>query len=486
MIFIPRPSSIKYDNLHFENLSAPTGQAPPTGEPLNSSRLSLTWRSPAQPNGPVPPQYQVIRSHAAFFYPPINSIEGAHFPGRGFYKLSDTVIPQGIQTQIEFWFQTRFLHGLIIFMASDTQDDYLAVELRDGKPWFIFDCQHGAAEITVNDPSAVFNDGNWHYVQIDRNRRIGEITVDKKYRGRGESPEGATYIDQNTGVYVGGVEQGFDIQKSKIVRSVHSLNYTMSFIGCLKELRLQNKLINFDNALEKTNVEAIMNGCPLYEPQGFYLKGGGYLSLKKNVFTAHTIYSISFDFKTFYTSGILMFVHGDQSYLTVSLKSGNVRVLYRTSCCRGNITLTPRTPVCNGRWHSIALANFGTSLLTISIDGIVNTTSPVSGLNSMSELYFGGLPVGSNAAQKAGSIGLRTDSTFGGCFRNVKTPDAVDLLTDVSSMVNIDLSGCPSNNPVNGTSVTGCYNATSELVYSGTDQATVDRNLASFTGIVYT
>ena len=426
----------------------------------------------------------MIRSHAVFYYPPVNSVEGAHFPGLGYYKLSNTALPQGLETHIEFWFRTRFLHGLIMFLASNTQDDFLAVELRDGMPWFIFDCQSGTAEISVNDPTTVlpFNDGNWHYVQINRVRRNGDITVDRKYKGQGQSPYGASYIDQNTGVYIGGVEPTLNIQKAKILKNVHSLNYSMNFIGCLKELRLQNKIINFDNAVEKINVEPLMNGCPLDYTRGFYLKGGGYISLKKNVFMAHTIYSISFDFRTFYTSGILMFVHGDVSYLTVSLDSGNVRVIYRTSCCIGNITLSPRRPVCDGTWHSISLSNFGTKLFTISIDGVVNTTSPVADLNTMSELYFGGLPVASNAAQKADSIGLNIDTTFGGCFRNIKTPDSVDFLTDVSLMVNVDLSGCPSNNPVNGTSRTGCYNGTTELVYVGTEQNMVDVDLASFTG----
>lgn len=475
---------ILYDNGYFENLLAPAGQAPPTGTPLNSSHLTLSWEPPSQPNGPVPPEYHVIRSHAAFYYPPINSIEGAQFPGLGYYKLNSTAIPPGIETQIQFWFRTRFPHGLIIFLASNTQDDFLAVELRDGMPWFIFDLQAGTAEISVNDPTPAlpFNDGNWHHVQINRHLRNAEITVDTKYKGQGVSPVDATFIDQNTGVYIGGVEPRLNIRKANILKSVHSLNYSMNFIGCLKELRLQNKIVNFDNAIEKINVDPVMNGCPLHHTRGFYLKGGGYLSLKKNVFTAHNIYSISFDFRTFYSSGILMFVHGDVSYLTVSLDSGNVQVIYRTSCCYGNITVTPRKPVCDGIWHSISLSNFGTKLFTISIDGVVNTTSPVADLNAMSELHFGGLPVASNAAQKAGSIGLSIDSTFGGCFRNIKTPDSVDLLTDVSSMVNVDLSGCPSINPVNGTNLTGCYDGTSEVVYVGTDQSVVDGDLASFTG----
>ena len=427
----------------------------------------------------------MTRSHAAFYYPPINAIEGAHFPGLGYYLLNNTAVSEGIETQVEFWFRTNSPHGLIMFLTSATQDDFIAVEIRHGVPWFIFDCQAGVAEISLKN-SPTFNDGNWHYVEISRNSRDGELTVDKNYIGRGKSPSGATYIDKNTGVYIGGVKPGLGL-KRKILNSVYSLNYSISFMGCLKDLRLHNKLVSLDNALEKVKVEPLTSGCPVdHEQAGFYLKGGGYLSLKKDIFGGDTIYTLSFEFKTFYTSGILMFVYGEgtgqESYFTVFLDSGDIRLLYRTRSSYGNITVVPNRPVCDGAWHSVSLTNFAVSLFTITIDGNSETDNHIADLHVTSELYFGGLPFRSRAAQKAASIGVNTDTTFGGCFRNIRTPRVVDLLTDVSSGMNVDLSGCPRNKTINGTSVGTCYNSTSQLVYVGTDHSMVDRGLASFTG----
>ena len=478
-------ASVVFDRSDFLlSFLAPSGQAAPTGKPLNSTHLTLSWNLPSHPNGPVPPEYHVTRSYAAFYYPPINAVEGAHFPGLGYYLLSDNVIPQGVETQVEFWFQTRSSHGLVMFLASATQDDFMAVEIRDGMPWFIFDSQEGAAEISINSVIK-FNDGNWHHVGITRNRRDGRITVDNQYTGQGVSPPGATYIDRNTGVYIGGVKRGLRLQQ-KILNSVYSLNYSISYIGCLKELRLQNKLVSLNNALERMNVEPLTSGCPLDHEQGFYLKGGGYLSLKKDVFEGRSIYSMSFEFRTFYSSGILMFVYaegtGKESYFTVLLDSGNVRVLYRTPSSHGNITVVPRKPVCDGTWHNVSLTNFGESTFTISVDRNSKISNPITELYVTSELYFGGLPFGSNAAQKASSIGLNTDTTFGGCFRNIGIPRRVDLLTDVGSVMNADMSGCPRRRTVNGTSIASCYNGTSQLVYVGTDHSKVDGELDSFTG----
>ena len=473
--------------INLASLSAPSGQAAPTGKPLNSTHVTLTWKLPSNPNGPVPPQYHVTRSHAAFYYPPINAVEGAHFPGHGYYLLSESVIPEGVETQIEFWFRTHFSDGLIMFLASDTQEDFIAVELREGTPWFIFDCQKGAVEISINSLSIKFNDGWWHYVEITRNRRDGQITVDKKYTGGGTSPPGASYIDQNTGVYIGGVKQGLSFRK-EILNSVYSLNSSITFIGCLKELRLQNKLVSLANALEKTNVEPLTSGCPVDHAQGFYLKGGGYLSLKEDVFEGKSIYSLSFEFRTFYSSGMLMFVYGDstgkESYFTVFLHSGNIRVLYHTPSSYGNVTVVPSKSVCDGGWHNVSLTNFGESTFTISVDGNSMIDDAITDLYVTSELYFGGLPSGSYAAQKAGSIGLNTETTFGGCFRNIGIPRKVNLLTDVSSVMNADMSGCPGITTVNGSSIDTCSNGTSQLVYVGTNQTVVDGELASFTGTV--
>lgn len=400
--------------------------------------------------------------------------------------LNETSVPEGIETQVEFWFRTRVAHGLIMFLSSATQNDFIAVELRNAIPWFIFDCQVGVAQISPFG-SPRFDDDNWHYVEITRYRRDAQITVDKMYLGRVQSPVGASYIDQNTGVYIGGVEPELNV-KRKIIDSVYSLNHSIHYIGCLKKLRLQNKLVNLDDSLQRVNVEPLVNGCPVEHAYGFYLKGGGYLSLMKEIFEGNTIYTISFEFRTHYTSGILMFVYGEssgkESYFTVILDSGDIRVLYHTRCCHGNISFVPSTLLCDGNWHSVSITNFAKSIFTISIDGNSKTADHIADLYITSQLYFGGLPVGSRATQIAGSIGLNTGTAFGGCFRNIKTYRRVDLMRDVSSVLNVDLSGCPRDKTVTGGAT--CYNVTSQLVLIATDHNVVDGQLASFTGSLIT
>lgn len=464
--------------------SAPSGQLSPSGIPINSTHVRLKWSLPTHPNGPVPPVYHLSRAHAALYFPPINAVTGAHFPGLGYYKLASNVILPGIETYVDFWFRTRHLHGLILFLASVTLDDFIAVEIRDGRPRLIFDCQKGVSLVTPKT-SLEFSDYKWHFVRISRNKRAGKIIVDDKYSGEGESPVGASYIDKNTGVFIGGIGIGVKLNKH-ILNHVYSLNSSIGFIGCIRNLRLQNNIVNFQNATEKVNVDRVDSGCPLSSDAGFYLKGGGYLSLVKGVFDGNKIYSISFDFRTFYSSGLLMFVYAEgtglESYLAVMLENRTVRVLYRTRNSNGNITVVPKRSICDGIWHKLSLTNFASSVFTLDIDGDTRTDMPISNLIVTSELYFGGLPSGSLAARKAGSIGLRTDFLFGGCFKNIQTNRRVNVLTELSSSMNVDFSGCPSNTKINGTGMDKCNNETEDLVYVGTLQDTVDGELAPFTG----
>lgn len=424
----------------------------------------------------------MFRSPAAFPYPPVNAIDGAHFPGLGYYRLSNTVIRAGIQTNIELFFKTRYGDGLLVFLASGgRQDDFLAVELRDGIPWLMFDCQSGVARITLVS-SAKFNDEQWHHLKISRNRQTGRISVDDIYRGEGRSPGTAGVIGDNTGVYVGGLSSQFEPEKH-IQDSIPSVKDRIHFVGCLRGLRLQNKVVSLDDANEKLKVDPLSSGCPLNTDRGVYLKGGGYLMLKKGIFKPGKIYHLSFDFKTHYSSGLLVFIYGkNESYLTVVLDSGDIRVFYRTNCCHRNLTVSPLRSVCDGRWHKIDLTNFASERFVFKIDG-ETTTHPTKVLQVSSELYFGGVPTSSQASDKLKKIGIKTRSAFGGCFKNIAiSSHKVNLLTDVAAVRNADLSGCPKNRSLTNFTADTCRNLNSTLVYSGRHETTVDTNLAPFTG----
>ena len=77
------------------------------------------------------------------------------------------------------------VNALLLFAASDgEQEEYIVIQLRDGRPWFLFDPQGGAAATTpTNDGGKTYDDGEWHHVLVTRNGFLGQITVDGVYTG---------------------------------------------------------------------------------------------------------------------------------------------------------------------------------------------------------------------------------------------------------------------------------------------------------------
>ena len=72
-----------------------------------------------------------------------------------------------------------------MFAASDgEQEEVIVIQLREGRPWFIFDPQEGIAGATpVNDGGRTYDDGVWHKVVAERAGTVGSITVDDAYTG---------------------------------------------------------------------------------------------------------------------------------------------------------------------------------------------------------------------------------------------------------------------------------------------------------------
>lgn len=75
--------------------------------------------------------------------------------------------------------------ALLMFAASDgEQEEMIVVQLREGRPWFIFDPQGGVAGATPNDGGRTYDDGLWHKVVVSRAGSVGSITVDDMYTGK--------------------------------------------------------------------------------------------------------------------------------------------------------------------------------------------------------------------------------------------------------------------------------------------------------------
>ena len=73
---------------------------------------------------------------------------------------------------------------LLLAISAGEQEEFIAIQLRGGRPWFLFDPQGGVAAVTpTNDGGRVYDDGEWHHVVAVRDGVDGTITVDGVYTG---------------------------------------------------------------------------------------------------------------------------------------------------------------------------------------------------------------------------------------------------------------------------------------------------------------
>lgn len=463
-------------------LLAPEGQGQPTVLSVDSSTLYLKWSQPQTPNGPLPPSYNLSRAYSALYFPRPLVTAGVHFPGLGYYKFPSDFVKPGASNDIQFWFRTQYASGLLLFLASDgSQTDMLAVELRDGKPWLIFDCQDGPVAFTISQ-SVRFDDGEWHQLKIKRVSRRGTLTVDG-YQASRDSPGLATVISTNTGVYIGGLPSTFTLLRQDTGNAVLS---RISFIGCVRGIISDSRQLDWSSALEAFSVEPQRNGCPARDKKkALLLRGGGYVAIdstKADILTSN-IFSFTLMFRTQLSSGLLLFAYGPTTTFAIQFAENQVETMYVTSSVQGSVTIPPLSgEICDGEWHNLTITNF-VGRLTIIVDSNTVVRSGITNLVIQSIFYLGGVPWGSSAETVAQQAGVNVESSFGGCMIVQSTAKEIDYPKVVTAMHNADLDGCHPESTVAVSSQVGkCLPFNSSVVYSGKTEMFNDSSVDVFTG----
>ncbi|XP_069464673.1 usherin [Ambystoma mexicanum] len=469
--------------------AAPETLHPPRVKGLNSTSIQVLWNSPEELNGPSP-MYQLERMDVSLRTSQHEEVmQGVRFPGHGYYKFHSSTLPVNtIFTGIKVSFRTKEANGLILFAVSpEHQEEYIALQLREGRPYFLFDPQGSAvAASPSNDDGRQYNDNRWHDIVATRIQAVGTITVDGQYTGTSSASSGSSIIGENTGVFVGGLPKGFTITRKDIG---DSQIITTSFVGCLSDLYIKKNdkphegwdPIKWPEAEEEINTHQSWEGCPALLAEGAHFLGQGFLELDEHIFQGGMNFDISFDFRTDQLNGLLLLAYNSKGldYIVAFLKDGSLSFMLQTQSNFMHVDLWLGLSYCDGRWKNVLLKKEG-ELLLARVNGLLEQTlaSDEEVLVVNSPLYIGGIPneLG-DAFQK-----VILPQGFGGCMRDVKfTRGAVVNLASVSSSaVRVNLDGCPS-----AVSPPNCRGNDSIVVYRGKEETCFDFGLQPFTEYLY-
>ncbi|XP_013375386.1 PREDICTED: usherin isoform X1 [Chinchilla lanigera] len=465
--------------------AAPAHLRPPVVQGLNSTTIHLRWFPPKERNGPSP-LYQLERREMSLPAPTAAMMKGIRFTGNGYYKFPSTTHPIGTDfTGVKASFRTLVPEGLILFAASPgNQEEYFALYLKKGRPYFLFDPQGSPVEVTTTDDHGKqYSDGQWHEVVAVRHQASGQITLDGQYTGSSAALNGSTIIGDNTGLFVGGLPHGYTVlrKEAEIIQK--------GFVGCLKDVHFMKNYnpsalwepLDWQSAEEQVNVYNSWEGCPASLKQGAQFLGAGFLQLQADVFCGGMDFEISLKFRTDQVNGLLLFIYNKDGpdFLAVELKNGVLSFRSNASLTFTQVDLWLGLSYCDGKWNEVSIKKEG-PLLAAGVNALMErySASAAQPLVVNSPVYVGGIPQHLRGTFRH----LSLEQGFGGCMKDVAfARGAVVNLASVSSFaVRVNLDGCLSP-----ASAANCRGNDSIVVFRGHGLSAQESGLRPFTEYLY-
>ena len=428
--------------------AAPSGQPAPLINETTPTAITLTW---AGPTGVIS-SYSILRRAPSLSPSPLKRDLGVAFDGNVIKRFSpDDNSMGGITNIISFSFRTFNSRGTILYYINSAETDYVAVELRNGVPWFFFDAGSGPAMIQpdLGGADVAFNDGVWHSLIATQTGRTGNLMVDGTYSGTGQSNGSDQVISSRQVLHVGGIPQGVPRTSLQGLGNPSATLEGRSYAGCLFGVTINNQPLDFDwgstDVEDASRIQEIP-GCPINLMPGWAFLGGGYLAFPENTLDS-TSFSWSLDIRTTHREGVVLFVHGaNGSAIALELRASVLHLLLASVGSTASVLAIGDDSICDGRWHTILL-NRSRSVVFVSVDGsegyLFLSTANTTFTSSM---FTGGVPTNSEAYDVAGDAGVNIYAPFSGCIwsRELIVGGDIAPMLAPSSHRFVRFDGCPS------------------------------------------
>ncbi|KAJ8279252.1 hypothetical protein COCON_G00063180 [Conger conger] len=164
-----------------------------------------------------------------------NTEKGAYFSGKGGYVALDCPNSNfmGVGFHLEFEVRPRNMTGILLHIR-DQHHPHLVLFMKNGE--VVLKARSTAGESSVSVTQQGLCDGLFHRVTVSRKNTV-QLTVDEKSEHmRGSSFSG---ISSGCHLYAGGVPDTFLHHKPPV---------KASFVGCIRNLRINGKPISFGKA----------------------------------------------------------------------------------------------------------------------------------------------------------------------------------------------------------------------------------------------
>ncbi|XP_043271259.1 laminin subunit alpha-1 [Venturia canescens] len=342
-------------------------------------------------------------------------------------------------------------NGALFYLPSSLNDDFIALEMVDGKIRFLWNVGGGTGVLTHPEEIEVGNpqdDGAWYRIEAERIRHKGKLSVRKQSSTSGRylpvinatnSEFGRFDVMSTDRVWLGGIPES--------QRRPAELRATNGLPGCIHQVILDGKPIglwNFITSAPDSACQACVEGMEdARDDVAYSFNGEGY-AVRKRVSTGpynKYTFGVSINFRSFDENALLFLAINPKNHqhIMIFLREGRV-VLHIAYGGNVSIRLTSTYKYNTGNWTKVDAfrqyqprKNIEECILNVGggNDRKTGTPSRQPGKEDIPDLeeakyYIGGLPPGFRAV----NLHLPSQISFLGCISNVVVQEGYDPMAE--------------------------------------------------------
>ncbi|KAG9510290.1 Neural-cadherin [Fragariocoptes setiger] len=326
---------------------------------------------------------------------------------------------------------TESANGLILYNGPvdapqdglHVYEDFISLELYNGRPKLIIDLGSGTSQIEVQTPHEL-SDGEWHRLDVFWNREEARLVVDRceqakvdddvdpprmdrsQCEGKANIRPYNEFLNVNTPLQLGGA---WHIDVSVYFKNWFHLHGRTPFKGCMQNLIHNSRLYDLGTAAgamgslpgcsileERCQANSLAKSCQHGQCIGNYRSAScvcdpGFMGPRCNIPTPVKMfqqssfmrYALSFDpnpfktdiqmrFRTRKSAGELVRLTGSKNreYAVLELKDKHLQFRYQLNGLKSAKETSlelPGYPVNDGQWHTVHVTRYG-STATIEVD----------------------------------------------------------------------------------------------------------------------
>lgn len=165
---------------------------------------------------------------------------------------------------ISFKMRTNEPHGLIMFNNGASNGlglnhDYFGIEVIDGHVYLLLNL--GSVPIKIKASNKRIDDAHWHVVTLIKASKTGQVSVDDN-SVEFIVPGSSSNLDLEGSLYLGGLSSMSNRkQLTNLPPDLWTGSLKYGFIGCLRDLVINNKIINLKSYLNDQDSSAVRPSC---------------------------------------------------------------------------------------------------------------------------------------------------------------------------------------------------------------------------------